>query len=238
MKLLGPGSWENFLWVLWDEDIRSYHDQALEKKGPGCQGANEDSWEPAEQEREGSDGKTAGEAVPHWTGTGEGRKVLSWIWSGGVPTLLEDGADDGNEILRAEWCQSCAHMNHALEEVQLSLRHREDWWRNWAEHRAVIDPPLQEGLRAYAKKQAYLQQSLSTSFLGLWGTPINQAREEEKAKEERNWDVNAGHDGGEEVSDDKRMDSEDEDEWGEGEMEEMNEEEMEQETEGAESRGQ
>ncbi|KAE9406964.1 hypothetical protein BT96DRAFT_810025, partial [Gymnopus androsaceus JB14] len=43
MKLVGSGTWENILCMLHNEDIRSYHNQALEKKRPGCQGANEDS---------------------------------------------------------------------------------------------------------------------------------------------------------------------------------------------------
>ncbi|KAE9390630.1 hypothetical protein BT96DRAFT_795250, partial [Gymnopus androsaceus JB14] len=42
LKLVGPGAWETTLRVLRDKDIRSYHDQVLEKKRPGCQGANED----------------------------------------------------------------------------------------------------------------------------------------------------------------------------------------------------
>ena len=138
MKLVGPGTWENILRVLWDNDIRSYHDQALEKKRPGCQGANEDSWEPLEelaQENRNETGvnlrtdvrmgidqhpsRKAGEAAPRWTGTGKGRKLLLWIWTGGIPTSIEDGADEGNEILRAEWCRSRARMKHAKEEVRL-----------------------------------------------------------------------------------------------------------------------
>ncbi|KAE9401888.1 hypothetical protein BT96DRAFT_800568, partial [Gymnopus androsaceus JB14] len=38
VKLIGPGAWENVLRVLQDEDVRSYHDQALDKKRPGRQG--------------------------------------------------------------------------------------------------------------------------------------------------------------------------------------------------------
>jgi len=174
VKLLGPGAWENVLRVLRDEDVRSYHDQALDKKRPGRQGANEDSWEPAEQYPEANDrepgvdlrtdvrlgidehpSRKAGEAAPRWTGTGEGRKLLSWIWTG-IPTSIEDGADEGNEILRAEWCRSRARMKHALEEVRLvkqemdrtieSLRKRDDWWQSRTENRGVEDPRLQEGL--------------------------------------------------------------------------------------------
>ncbi|KAE9401887.1 hypothetical protein BT96DRAFT_759332, partial [Gymnopus androsaceus JB14] len=42
-----------------------------------------------------------------------------------------------------------------------SLRKRDDWWQSWTENRGVEDPRLQEGLRAYAKKQGFIQQSLA-----------------------------------------------------------------------------
>lgn len=121
MKLVGSGTWENILCILHNEDIWSYHNQALEKKRPGCQGANEDSWEPSEGPAVADNTGTgidlwtdvhlgiyehpsckAGEAAPCWTGTRDGRKLLSWIWSSGIPTLIKDGADKGNEILRAK----------------------------------------------------------------------------------------------------------------------------------------
>ncbi|KAE9390631.1 hypothetical protein BT96DRAFT_758427, partial [Gymnopus androsaceus JB14] len=80
--------------------------------------------------------------------------------------------------LRVEWCRSRTYMKHALEEVRLvkeemaqtlgSLEKRSEWWHSRAENRAVEDPRLQEGLQGYAKKQAYIQGTLATSFQALW----------------------------------------------------------------------
>lgn len=128
LKLSGLGKWEESLRVLLDGDMTSYRDQARLKAKPGRNGVNEDSWEPSahnvsmggsDDSAEAGDldlrstvrigihehpGRKAGEVAPHWEGTGETAKVLSWIWTAGLSTPVEDGADDGNEILRAEWC--------------------------------------------------------------------------------------------------------------------------------------
>ncbi|THU75377.1 hypothetical protein K435DRAFT_556893, partial [Dendrothele bispora CBS 962.96] len=60
-----------------------------------------------------------------------------WIWTSG-PGMIEDGADENNEICRSEWCRSRARAKRATEEVMLLkeemrrtikfLEWKERWW--------------------------------------------------------------------------------------------------------------
>ncbi|KAL0563521.1 hypothetical protein V5O48_018545, partial [Marasmius crinis-equi] len=131
-------------------------------------------------------------------GTGETRKVNSWIWEyghGRNKLNVDDGADDDNEILRAEWCKSRARMHRATEEVKLLLEEMKRtlkylewaaiWWDGFAgtEDKSVSGG-LREGRRAYALKQARIQRSLHNSFETLWRVPLNNWDEREAVKEE------------------------------------------------------
>ncbi|KAL0565947.1 hypothetical protein V5O48_016070, partial [Marasmius crinis-equi] len=131
-------------------------------------------------------------------GTGETRKVNSWIWEyghGRNKLNVDDGADDDNEILRAEWCMSRARMHCVTEEVKLLLEEMKrtlkylEWvairWDGFAgtEDKSVAGG-LREGRRAYALKQARIQRSLHNSFETLWRVPLNNWDEREAVKEE------------------------------------------------------
>ncbi|THU82072.1 hypothetical protein K435DRAFT_692249, partial [Dendrothele bispora CBS 962.96] len=206
LSLIGPGDWEKVLRVLKNEDIRSYRDQVRYKKGAGRHGTNEDSWEP----RVGAGGDGDGdededEEMTLWNdvrperrrvarredlsrdGTGETRRINSWIWISGPGMNMEDGADEGNEICRSEWCRSRARARRATEEVLLLkeemrrtsvfLGWKEKWWKDRAGVRnseAGLESGIREGLTAYASKQASLYRELDLSFRALWTTPLQE----------------------------------------------------------------
>ncbi|KAF8137103.1 hypothetical protein EV363DRAFT_1156356 [Boletus edulis] len=108
----------------------------------------------------------------------EGRRRLSWIW---LTCGYTDGtqADEGlQDAIRLEWCKARARANRWAEEVELLveeqrrtlqfLRWQSDWW---LERQALImtdDPALQEGLKAYALRQAALRQDLANHFEHIW----------------------------------------------------------------------
>jgi Mn-containing catalase len=112
-------------------------------------------------------------------GTGTSRRLLSWIWST-TPVSVQDGADEGDAVLRAEWSKSRARAARAEEEVELIqeemrrtlkfLEWRAEWWRVKAHSRAVREIGLQEALRAFALQQSSLHTKLSASFRTMWTT--------------------------------------------------------------------
>ncbi|KAE9388180.1 hypothetical protein BT96DRAFT_947803 [Gymnopus androsaceus JB14] len=127
-------------------------------------------------EREDNDFPLQAEAQTRRDGTGETRKEQSWIWLT-RKINLKDGADENeNEILRAEWCKSRAQMHRAEEELRYlevemerSLRFL-DWQAKWWDNRQVRPnprkvPQLEEGIKAYATKQAEIQRGLRENFL-------------------------------------------------------------------------
>ncbi|KAL0568201.1 hypothetical protein V5O48_013793 [Marasmius crinis-equi] len=131
-------------------------------------------------------------------GTGETRKVNSWIWEygrGRSKVGVDDGADNGNEILRAEWCKSRARFHRAQEEVALLQEEMKralkflDWaatrWEGMAEaHDNRVSGGLREGRRAYALKQARIQRRLRERFDMLWRVPLGKWDEAAVVKEE------------------------------------------------------
>lgn len=149
LALSGAGPWEAELKVLEDDDIRGIQDddpRAVEK-------------------RKRKRGDKAGPA--------EGRRKISWIWRaadvGGSEKLIDS--------LRVEWLKSRARKMRWEEEVRLlpeemcrvlaTHRYESNRWqaRASAAQECSQDPYVQEGLRAYALKQARIRQSMVRVFL-------------------------------------------------------------------------
>ncbi|KAL0570776.1 hypothetical protein V5O48_011179, partial [Marasmius crinis-equi] len=182
-----------------DGDIRSYKDPAEVKVGPGRRGTDEWGEESTAASTAHHKMTTPGiDLIPldrrelaHRTvhRTGETRKTLSWIWTfRGFKINVEDGADDSNELIRAEWCRSRARVRRAQEEVLL-VREEMRWtleyleWavRRWEELKEVgemeeeqkdrgsrIEKGIAEGHSAYALEQASIQLALREKFQTLW----------------------------------------------------------------------
>lgn len=190
--LVGPGEWEQELRVMEQEDVRSYVDPETKIAGPGRHGTNEE--EPGmeglsveEDDRRGEDEEELFPLEPavrtRRDGTGETRKKQSWIWLT-RRINLKDGADENdNEILRAEWCRSRARACRTEEEVRYLeaemdrtlcfLDWRATWWDNRQCHlNAGKVPQLEEGLKAYAVKQAEIQRGLRDKFSKIWKSSL------------------------------------------------------------------
>ncbi|KAL0565660.1 hypothetical protein V5O48_016361 [Marasmius crinis-equi] len=183
--------------VLASSDIRSLQDPERKKRGPGRKGMREDDLEvevEVEDDKEGMEREEELQLVPpdlsDWStrkchgGTGETQKVNSWIWEyngGRRKMLLEDGADDDNELLRTEWCKSQARVNRVDEELLLLkeemrrtvayMAWARDRWKEYvraAEKQMKVAVELAEGRRAYAMQQSCLQDCLRAACEGLY----------------------------------------------------------------------
>ncbi|KAL0574845.1 hypothetical protein V5O48_007118 [Marasmius crinis-equi] len=191
-NLVGEGEWENRLHILKDCDVQSLRDPALVRVGPGRRGTNEED-EPSRDATRPMEEAGISLIPPDRTewehrtkhGTGESRRVISWIWTGGGKLDLEDGADENeNEVLRTEWCKSRARMKRAEEEVLLvkeEMRRTLEYlsWTasQWervspAEHNA--ESTLREGMEAYRLCQADIQRDLLRSFRVCWKHPLSE----------------------------------------------------------------
>ncbi|KAG6849215.1 hypothetical protein H0H93_010409 [Arthromyces matolae] len=108
--------------------------------------------------------------------TSEGRRKISWIWRTRGVINDENDVEDLRDALRVEWCKSRARSMRFSEEVDLLqeemervlrfFTYRERWWLSKTEYGSSGDmrPIRQEGLVAYASRQAALCASLRTSF--------------------------------------------------------------------------
>jgi len=113
LGLVGPGDWERALQVLHDSDITGFQDVNRLRPRQPRQGVLEDEFvEQAaethmEIEVEGPDTLLFPDIRTRRDGTGETRRVLSWIWSA---KRVGEGEDDDDDILRVEWSKSRARV--------------------------------------------------------------------------------------------------------------------------------
>ncbi|KAE9394197.1 hypothetical protein BT96DRAFT_958865 [Gymnopus androsaceus JB14] len=188
LALLGPGDWELELQPLHNGDVRSYTDVAR-KKGPGRQGTNEEDAEKLGEEPmdgilevEEEEMNLLSEERDRREGTGQSREVISWIWRT-TPVSVEDGADNNNELLRVEWGRSRVRMARGLEEVRYVreemrrmvefMERKVQFWDDRGGRRIVESEALQEGLKAYALKQAIIQRGLKKTCIDTWKKPLD-----------------------------------------------------------------
>ncbi|KAE9401895.1 hypothetical protein BT96DRAFT_991729 [Gymnopus androsaceus JB14] len=189
------GDWEEELRVMGNDDVRSYADPERKKQGPGRQGTNEEEpgmegipveeeVRPVQQDNEDEISLLA-QTRSRRDRTGETRKQQSWIWVT-RRINLKDGADENdNEVLRAEWCRSRARLHRAEEELRylqvemerllLFLEWRSKWWEQRQQRpnpRKV--PRLEEGVKAYAMRQAEIQQGFHAKFLKMWSVSLRK----------------------------------------------------------------
>ncbi|KAG1839003.1 hypothetical protein C8R48DRAFT_751508 [Suillus tomentosus] len=113
-------------------------------------------------------------AGDHTQGTG----TISWIW------LVKDGDTSPSEnervqdCVRIEWCKARARAARWSEEVELLveemrrvltfLEWQSCWWRQCATRRSSEKTTEQEGLQAYAYRQAALRSTMRKLFQALW----------------------------------------------------------------------
>ncbi|KAL0567230.1 hypothetical protein V5O48_014762 [Marasmius crinis-equi] len=212
-KLVGGGAWESQLRVLKDSDVRSLRDPALVHVGPGRRGTAEEEDDESPTEPEPTQEENIDLIRPdrseweHRTkhGTGETRRLVLWIWTAGGRLDLEDGADEnGNEVLRSEWCKSRARLHRAEEEVKLvkeEMRRTLEYltwsaseWEKVPASERCSDLTLKEGMVAYRKCQARTQPELRASFRDSWQQPLSEMEllEETPVNEEEGTDSARG----------------------------------------------
>ncbi|KAF7298517.1 CxC2 domain-containing protein [Mycena indigotica] len=121
-------------------------------------------------------------------------KEMSWIWRMGVGSLPADVAIDSlstraayseeaalaatNESLRVEWAKTRARAKRWAEEVELleeEMRRvlqfcawKANWWRERRDRRQGLPDAIMSGLRAYAYRQAHIQESRHAQFFRNW----------------------------------------------------------------------
>ncbi|KAG0696382.1 hypothetical protein DFH29DRAFT_1004600 [Suillus ampliporus] len=92
----------------------------------------------------------------HTQGTG----TISWIW---LATGVDTGRSKNDRVqdcVHIEWCKARAHAARWSEEA--------NWWCERANLRVLEKPSDQEGLQAYAYRQAALHCAMRGSFQALW----------------------------------------------------------------------
>ncbi|TRM55184.1 hypothetical protein BD626DRAFT_579197 [Schizophyllum amplum] len=107
--------------------------------------------------------------------TGEGRRVISWIWTG-VDTAGQEGGAM-YEGLRVEWCKAFSRVRRWAEEVPLlneemrrvlvTLRVRATRWDTLKAADTRVGAQA-EGARAYASSQARVYRALADHFEHMW----------------------------------------------------------------------
>ncbi len=149
LALMGPGPWENELCVLTDNDIRGVED--------------DDPDSVAERSRKHKK-----------PGPAEGHRRVSWIWR----SADRDGQTGYLDSVRIEWTKLRARFQRWMEEKRLLpeemrrvlawLQFRESLWMARINQRSDVDDALQEGLTAYAHKQATIRRNMRGMSRQIW----------------------------------------------------------------------
>ncbi|PPQ93361.1 hypothetical protein CVT25_014590 [Psilocybe cyanescens] len=160
MMLVGPGEWETWFCVLEDGDIRGYQDPSRMRARVGRRGTDEDGQVPAEGALiEEGEFVLFNEIRTRRDGTGETRRMLSWIWTVGNSGSSDDERDD---VLQEE-----------MRRTLTFLEWKANWWRDRQSVAGLqASKDLQEGLSAYSLSQADVQDSLAAHFRKLWQAPL------------------------------------------------------------------
>ncbi|KAH9899376.1 hypothetical protein C8Q73DRAFT_638342, partial [Cubamyces lactineus] len=146
LSLEGPGAWELEFQVLHDEDVRGVGDDEPQSV--------------LQRQRQSAS-----------SGPGEGRKKMSWIWNASDTS----GNRAHVESLRIEWLKARARALHWKEETELlpeemrrvlaTLQHEASQWQAFATSPiADVSSEVQEGITAYAHRQAQIRITMRDTF--------------------------------------------------------------------------
>ncbi|KAF8176874.1 hypothetical protein K438DRAFT_1588036 [Mycena galopus ATCC 62051] len=188
--LRGPGAWEKVLQVLQKEDIRGMNERLMnaEEKEENRK-ARVLAGLPADGQGDEFEFDEFGERVDLTVlfnlETGEGRRLLSWIWYTGSTGGTDQTADGLlHPDIRVEWMKARARADRWKEElilVEEEMRRvlafgewQARWWRARVEPkrgpaRATISSELAEGLRAYALEQVAREEAWVAVWSNKWG---------------------------------------------------------------------
>jgi hypothetical protein len=195
LSLRGPSDWEDVLQVLEQKDIRGMNERTLneEEKEEERQARLLAGLGPDDDEMD-EFGEVVEPTVLFSLETGEGNRMLSWIWyTGGVQDVgvngeLHDGTQrkkyDYNLILtvatdiRVEWTKARARADRWREELVLldeEMRRvivfcnwKAGWWDERRASRTGVSNELAEGLWAYAAEQAARERTWEEKWSTKW----------------------------------------------------------------------
>ena len=109
-------------------------------------------------------------------GVGDGHYTMSWIWGGSFGSTE---GEEVNEIVRYEWMTSRARADRWREEsdlLQEEMRRviaflewkSQSWDRNVGSRFGSVTADIQNGIDAYARKQAATHHELAISLVDQW----------------------------------------------------------------------
>ncbi|KAF7974583.1 hypothetical protein HWV62_11966, partial [Athelia sp. TMB] len=111
-------------------------------------------------------------------GESEGKRTLSWIWTGAGIGGHQDSAQDAQDELRIQWCKARARAHRWSEEVFLLLEEmtrvqlyhtwHANWWEEQSLARASLTSEESEGFAAYAFRQAAIRIALRDACASAW----------------------------------------------------------------------
>jgi hypothetical protein len=174
LALRGPGDWQDVLQPLHRSDVCGLSERLLSLE---------------EKERLLVTQRRAGlvdadfpnepmEPLPT-VSTGEGRRMLSWIWySVDRSELAADLAGNLNDSIRVEWVKSRARSARWEEEVALleeEMRRviaysewRAGWWSDLRHQETYGDETLRDGAAAYAAEHEGFELRFATTLKTKW----------------------------------------------------------------------
>ncbi|KAJ7018076.1 hypothetical protein C8F04DRAFT_977957, partial [Mycena alexandri] len=171
LALRGPGAWAEELRELKQEDVRGMNERLMND-------------EEKEENRKARYGEAVDLTVLFNLETGEGKRLLSWIWHTGLQNGPDEAADGTlHPDIRVEWMKARARADRWREELILVeeemrrvlqfCRWKAEWWTARLEpkrgpDRAEMEPELVEGLRAYALEQRSRENAWATSWEAKW----------------------------------------------------------------------
>lgn len=108
-----------------------------------------------------------------------GREKISWIWRvAGVPEHDDLQAEDLTHGMQVDWSKARARVDRWNEEKRLVqeemrrvlefLEYKATWWCSQRARRVGEGEALEQGLAAYASKQADVYRRLARKFASLW----------------------------------------------------------------------
>ena len=81
------------------------------------------------------------------------------------------------------WTEEVQLLKEEMWRVQKTLEWKAEWWNQQQVGWPGVDNPIHKGVRAYASRQAHIQQSLHERFTRLWEKLLVPLASQEESNE-------------------------------------------------------
>ncbi|KAK6977452.1 CxC2 domain-containing protein [Favolaschia claudopus] len=188
LDLRGSGEWESTYRELQKEDVRGMNERLMNeqekednRKARALAGLKDDGTQDTDEF-----GEPVDLTVLFNLETGEGHRVLSWIWY--AETGNDEVGADGklHADIRVEWAKARARADRWREEVVLleeEMRRtlvfcgwKARWWQERANVEREVAPAVAEGMRAYALEQADREDRWESKWKAQWAAVRERAK--------------------------------------------------------------